>query len=52
MKQKTLYESPSLHETSLELEQVLCASVTMQSNEIGLLGLDEIDKSDDWVLGL
>ena len=50
MKRKTLYESPLLQEMSLELEQVLCASVTMQSNEMGLLGLEENDKSGDWVL--
>lgn len=49
MKQKTLYESPSLHETSLELEQVLCASVSNTTKEIGITSLDEIDKFEDWL---
>lgn len=49
MKRKTLYESPLVQEVSLDLEQVLCASVTVNSNDFGLLGLDEIDKSEDWI---
>ena len=48
MKRKTLYESPLLHETSLELEQVLCASVVMNSNAFGITSLEEIDKQFVW----
>lgn len=50
MKRKTLYESPLLQVMSLELEQVLCASVTRTYGDFGLVGLDENDKSGDWVL--
>ena len=49
MKRKTLYESPSLHETSLEPGQVLCASVANTTKEIGITSLDEIDKFEDWL---
>lgn len=49
MKRKTLYESPLLQEMSLELEQVLCASVSNTTKEMGFTSLDEIDKSSDWL---
>lgn len=48
MERKTFYESPLIQEMSLDLEQVLCASVSRTYNEIGIGVLTEIDKSKDW----
>ena len=49
MKRKTLYESPLVQDIILDLEQALCASVVMDSSELGIFVLDEIDKSGDWI---
>ena len=48
MERKTFYESPLIQEMSLDLEQVLCASVTVNSNAFGITALDEVDTKFDW----
>ena len=49
MKRKTLYESPSVQEVILDLEQALCASVSNTTKEIGITRLTE-NETNDWLV--
>ena len=50
MERKTFYESPLIQEMSLDLEQVLCASVNKSYGDFGFAGITEAgDVNTDWI---